>query len=90
MMRGKGSMQASNLIRRSHKNDIVAESAHPVTLVTGLANDAMGYATDGETAAKSGYAQEQVPLMGAALGYADAHDELRAEMAALAQNLGSA
>ena len=68
-------------------NEIVAASTHPVTLVAGLTNDAMGHATDHEMAAKGGYAQQQVPLMGAALAYSRIHDELRDELIALSQEL---
>ncbi|MBT3342200.1 MAG: hypothetical protein HN712_01525 [Gemmatimonadetes bacterium] len=68
-------------------NEIVSASEHCVTLVAGLTNDAMGYATDRDTAARGGYAQQQVPLMGASLAYARIHDELRDEMIALSQDL---
>lgn len=58
------------------KNEVVEKSSSPITLVTGLTNDGVGYAPDKTAAARGGYAADQVPLMMGRAPYANIHEEL--------------
>lgn len=58
------------------KNDILGGATAPIPLLVGVANDSLGYAPDRETAARGGYATDQVPLMQGTLPFANVHDEL--------------
>ncbi len=69
------------------KNDVLAASENPATLVLSLTNDCQGYAPDRTAAARGGYAADFVPLMGGRLPYAAIHDELVAALLALADDL---
>ena len=70
------------------KNDVVAGARGPVTLVASCTNDALGYAPDHTAAARGGYAADMVPFIACMLPYANAHDELVAELLALDAALG--
>jgi len=63
-------------IFRQIKEDIVARAQSPIPLVLGITNDELGYAPDRETAARGGYAANQVPLMLGTLPFRNIHDEL--------------
>jgi len=63
-------------IFRQIKEDIVARAQSPIPLVLGITNDELGYAPDRDTAARGGYAAQQVPLMLGALPFRNIHEEL--------------
>ena len=58
------------------KNDVLEQAQAPIPLVLGVTNDSVSYAPDRETAARGGYATDQVPLMQGTLPLANIHDEL--------------
>ncbi|MEI7435568.1 MAG: neutral/alkaline non-lysosomal ceramidase N-terminal domain-containing protein [bacterium] len=58
------------------KNDVVAGSPMPVTLVMSFCNDSGGYATDHTAAVRGGYAADMVPLIMGVRPFASIHDEL--------------
>lgn len=58
------------------KNDVVARAGSPLPLVMGITNGQFGYAPDKTTAARGGYAAEQVPIMFGMAAFAAIHDEL--------------
>jgi hypothetical protein len=62
------------------KNDVVAGSKSPVTLVMGLTNDQLGYAPDRQAAQRGGYAADVVPFMLGSLPFSDIHAELVREL----------
>jgi len=70
-------------IFREIKQEILGKARLPITVVLGLTNDALGYAPDRETAARGGYAAEQVPIMKGDLPFTDIHGELVRELLAL-------
>ena len=61
---------------RAIKNDVVAAARAPLPLVMGFTNDSVGYATDRATAARGGYAADQVPYICRQLPFARVHEEL--------------
>jgi len=63
-------------IFRQIKEDIVARAQSPIPLVLGITNDELGYAPDRDTAARGGYAAQQVPLMLGSLPFRNIHEEL--------------
>ena len=65
------------------KNDVVERASGPVTLVTGLVNDCMGYAADKEITARGGYAPDLVPILLGSLPYENVQDELVEALLAL-------
>ncbi|HCU34494.1 MAG TPA: hypothetical protein DGT21_03330 [Armatimonadetes bacterium] len=64
------------------KNDVVAGSASPITLVMGITNDQLGYAPDRQAAARGGYAADVVPFILGSPPFADIHTELVRELLA--------
>ncbi len=64
------------------KNDVVAGSESPTTLVMGLTNDQLGYAPDRQAAARGGYAADVVPFILGSPPFADIHTELVRELLA--------
>jgi len=72
-------------IFRRIKEDIVSRAQSPIPLVLGITNDEFGYAPDHDTAARGGYAAQQVPLMLGSLPFRNIHDELMEEMLELEQ-----
>ncbi len=69
------------------KNDVVAASSSPVTLVMGITNDQLGYAPDRQAAARGGYATDVVPFILGSPPFADIHTELVRELLATAEQL---
>ena len=69
------------------KNDVVAAARAPIPLVLSFANGSAGYAADRTTAARGGYAQDQVPLIIGFLPYSHVHDDLVAALSALDADL---
>jgi hypothetical protein len=69
------------------KNDVLTPEAAPVTLVMGITNDSLGYAPDGDTAARGGYAATQVPFMLGDLPFANVHEELVQGLLGVARQL---
>lgn len=58
------------------KREFLQKTKSPIPLLMGVTNDLLGYAPDRETAARGGYAADQVPLMLGNLPFANVHDEL--------------
>lgn len=72
------------------KNEVVQAARAPIPLVLGVTNDSVSYAPDRETAARGGYATDQVPLMQGTLPLANIHDELVAALLELDRELFAA
>lgn len=70
------------------KNDVRGRRLFPLTWVMSVTNDFRGYAPDRKTAARGGYAADQVPMMIGELPYAAIHDELVNGLVALGAILG--
>ena len=62
------------------KNEIKSRTRKSISLVMGLTNDCLGYATDKEMAKKGGYAAVQVAFMLGQLPFANIYDELVGEL----------
>lgn len=58
------------------KNDVVEKAAGPITLVTSLANDSVGYAPSHAAVERGGYAADFAPFIVGTLPYANIHKEL--------------
>jgi hypothetical protein len=69
------------------KNDVVARSPFPITLVMGITNDSFGYAPDRTTAARGGYAADTVPLILGQLPFRSIHTHLVRALLTLASDL---
>jgi hypothetical protein len=63
-------------IMQAIKNDVVAATKAPVTLVMGITNGSMGYAPDKTAAARGGYAADTVPMIVGRMPFRDIHSEL--------------
>jgi hypothetical protein len=68
------------------KEEVVARTGEE-TLVMGITNDMASYAPDRTTAARGGYAAQQVPMLFGQLPYEDIHGELVESLVALAERL---
>jgi hypothetical protein len=69
------------------KNDVVARSPFPITLVMGITNDCFGYAPDRTTAARGGYAADTVPLILGQLPFRSIHTHLVRALLTIAGDL---
>ncbi|MBI3922541.1 MAG: neutral/alkaline non-lysosomal ceramidase N-terminal domain-containing protein [Armatimonadetes bacterium] len=69
------------------KREFLSKSQSPIPIVMGITNDLLGYATDRDTAARGGYAADQVPLMLRQLPFTRIHDELVSHLVALEHGL---
>jgi hypothetical protein len=62
------------------KNEVLEARPAPITLVTGLSNDVMGYAPDRTKALRGGYAVDEVPFIVGQLPYERVYEELPREL----------
>lgn len=70
------------------KEEIAAKARSPIAILLGLTNASDGYAPDRETAARGGYAAQQVPIMKGSLPYRDIHGQLVEEVLRVEREVG--
>ena len=73
------------------KNEVVAQTRGPITLVAGVSNEIHGYAVDRRKAREGGYAAQIVPLLAAGTEpYRDIQGELTTALTTLSRDLADA